>query len=70
MIRKGLIDCSSEDDSSSSEMDEYVFTIDEDTRIDLLKEKDAGKSGSVMNAISDYDGDRIITLKRKRPKYI
>ena len=62
---KGLIDCSSEDDSSSSEMDEYVFTIDEDTRIDLLKEKDAGKTGSVMDAISSYDGDRIITLKQR-----
>ena len=65
---KGLIDCSSEDDSSSSEMDEYVFTIDEDTRIDLLKEKDSGsitKTCSVMDSISGYDGDRIITLKQR-----
>ena len=65
---KSLLDCSSEDDSSSSEIDEYVFTIDEDTRIDLLKEKDSGsitKTCSVMDSISGCDGDRIITLKRR-----
>ena len=64
---KDLIDCSSEDDSSSSDIDEYVFTIDEDTRIDLLKEKDAESIYQNLHVLmkrSGYNGDRIVTLKR------